>query len=41
MLPSFSLYVAAANIEPIEQAVEFGDSITIAGPKGARTESRH
>ncbi|MGD9794567.1 MAG: hypothetical protein AB7V43_13905 [Acidimicrobiia bacterium] len=34
MLPSFSLYVTAANTERIRQAAEFGDSITIAGPKG-------
>ena len=34
MLPSFSLYVAAASIERIRRAAEFGDSITIAGPKG-------
>lgn len=39
MLPSFSLYVSAEfrrapNLARIAQAVEFGDSITIAGPKG-------
>jgi len=34
MSPSFSLYVTATNVELIKQAAEFGDSITIAGPKG-------
>jgi len=34
MLPSFSLYVTASNLERIKQAAEFGDAITIAGPKG-------
>ena len=39
MLPSFSLYVTAEfrrspNVERIAQASQFGDSITIAGPKG-------
>jgi len=40
MLPSFSLYVTATNVGLIKQAAEFGDSITIAGPKGPETISR-